>query len=107
MSELFPSNLHWVVQTVNKCNKNRENKCVDKIKLINTFTDPLKTIYNHSEPKTHREFCDFFIFVPFTSSLINYYLRYDIIWCVILFSIHYRQLTVNIIKFKETSRSQW
>ena len=41
MSELFPSNLHWVVQTVNKCNKNRENKCVDKIKLINTFTDPL------------------------------------------------------------------
>ena len=41
MSELFPSTLHWVVQTVNKCNKNRENKCVDKIKLINTFTDPL------------------------------------------------------------------
>ena len=41
MSELFPSNLHCVVQTVNKCNNNRENKCVDKIKLINTFTDPL------------------------------------------------------------------
>ena len=41
MSELLPSNTHWVVQTVNKCNKNGENNCVDKIKLINTFTDPL------------------------------------------------------------------
>ena len=41
MSGLFPSNRHWVVQAVNKCNQNRKNKCVDKIKLINTFTDPL------------------------------------------------------------------
>ena len=41
MSGLFPSNRHWVVQAVNKCKQNRENKCVDKIKLINTFTDPL------------------------------------------------------------------
>ena len=41
MSGLFPSNRHWVVQADNKCNQNRENKCVDKIKLINTFTDPL------------------------------------------------------------------
>ena len=52
-------------------------------------------------------FCDFFTFVPFTSSVINYYLSYDIIWCVILFSIHYRQFTVKTIKFKETSRGQW
>ena len=41
MSGLFPSNTHWVVLSVNKCNQNSENKCVDKIKLINTFTDPL------------------------------------------------------------------
>ena len=41
MSGCFPSNLQWMVQSVNKCNQNRENKCVDKIKLINTFTDPL------------------------------------------------------------------
>ena len=41
MSGLFPSNRHWVVQAVNKCKQNRVNKCVDKIKLINTFTDPL------------------------------------------------------------------
>ena len=41
MSGLFPSNTHWVVQSVNKCNQNSENKCVDKIKLINTFTDPV------------------------------------------------------------------
>ena len=41
MSGLFPSNRHWVVQAINKCKQNRGNKCVDKIKLINTFTDPL------------------------------------------------------------------
>ena len=41
MSGCFPSNVQWVVQAVNKCNQNRENKCVDKIKLINTFTDSL------------------------------------------------------------------
>ena len=40
-SGCFPSNLQWVVQAVNNFNQNRENKCVDKIKLINTFTDPL------------------------------------------------------------------
>ena len=40
-SGCFPSNLQWVVQAVNKFNQNRENKYVDKIKLINTFTDPL------------------------------------------------------------------
>ena len=34
MGGLFPSNTHWVVQSVNKCNQNSENKCVDKIKLI-------------------------------------------------------------------------
>ena len=68
-----------MVQAVNKCNQNRENKCVDKIKLINTFTDPLETIYNHSEPKTHRDFYFFFTFVLFTSSVINDYLSYDII----------------------------
>ena len=79
MSGYFPSNLLWVVQAVNKCNQNRENKCVDKIKLINTFTDPLQSIYNHSKPKTHRVFCVFLTFVLFTSSVINYYLRYEII----------------------------
>ena len=79
MSGYFPSNFLWVVQAVNKCNKIRENKCVDKIKLINTFTDPLQSIYSHSKPKTHRVFCVFFTFVLFTSSVINYYLRYDII----------------------------
>ena len=41
MSGCFPSNLQWVAQAVNKCNQNRENKCVDNIKSINTFTDPL------------------------------------------------------------------
>ena len=41
MSGIFPYNLQWVVQAVNKCNQNRENKCVDKIKLRNAFTDPL------------------------------------------------------------------
>ena len=79
MSGCFPSNLQGVVQAVNKCNQNRENKCVDNIKLINIFTDPLYTIYNHSEPKTHRNFCEVFTFVLFTSSVINYYLSYDII----------------------------
>ena len=38
---IFTYNLQWVVQAVNKCNQNRENKCVDKIKLRNAFTDPL------------------------------------------------------------------
>ena len=60
MSGCFPSNFQWVGQAVNKCNQNRENKCIDKTKLINTFTDPLQTIYSHSEPKTHRDCCDFF-----------------------------------------------
>ena len=41
MSGIFLYNLQWVVQAVNKCNQNRENKCVDKIKLRNAFTDPL------------------------------------------------------------------
>ena len=41
MSGCVPSNLQWVDQAVNKWNQNRENKCVDKIKWINTFTDPL------------------------------------------------------------------
>ena len=35
MSGIFPYNLQWVVQAVNKCNQNRETKCVDKIKLRN------------------------------------------------------------------------
>ena len=41
MSGIFPYNLQWVVQAVNKCKQNRETKCVDKIKLRNAFTDPL------------------------------------------------------------------
>ena len=41
MSGIFPYNLQWVVQAVNKCNQNRETKCVDRIKLRNAFTDPL------------------------------------------------------------------
>ena len=41
MSGIFPYNLQWVVQAVNECNQERENKCVDKIKLRNAFTDPL------------------------------------------------------------------
>ena len=95
MSGIFPYNLQWVVLAVNKCNPNIENKCVGKIKLRNAFTDPLQFFLNHYEPKAHRDFCDFFTFVPFTSSAINYYLSYDIIWCFILFSIHYRQFNVK------------
>ena len=41
MSCIYPYHLQWVVQAVNKCNQNRETKCVDKIKLRNAFTDPL------------------------------------------------------------------
>ena len=41
MSGIFPYNTQWVVQAVNKSNQNRENNCVDKIKLGNAFTDPL------------------------------------------------------------------
>ena len=79
MSGIFPYNLQWVVQAVNKCNQNRETKCVDRIKLRNAFADPLSTIKNHSEPKAHCDVCDFFAYVPFTSSVINYFLSYDII----------------------------
>ena len=84
-----------------------ENKCVDKITLRNAFTDPLKTISNHSETKAHRDFCGFFTFFHFNSSVINHYVSYDIMWCVILFSIHYRYFTVKKVKFKETSRDLW
>ena len=41
MSGIFPYNRQWVVQAVNECNQSRENKCVDKIKLGNAFTDSL------------------------------------------------------------------
>ncbi len=48
-------------------------------------------------------FLRLFRICSFTSSVITYYLSYDIIWCVILFSIHYRQFSVKKIEFKETS----
>ena len=37
MSGIFTYNLQWVVKAINKCNQNRENKCVDKIKLRNAL----------------------------------------------------------------------